>query len=415
MKILVIGNGAREHAITDKILQNKNVEKVFAAKGNAFENLYKNVENVNLSNIEEIANFALKNEISLSIVGSEELLAGGIVDEFNKRGLKIIGPDKKAALLESSKAYAKDFMKKYGIKTAWYKVFDDYEKVKSYLENCKYPIVIKASGLAEGKGVFIVQDNIEAFKALNELMKDKIFGKSGEKIVVEEFLQGVEASILSITDSKTIIPFISAKDHKKIGENDTGLNTGGMGAIAPNPYVNEGVKKEFYNEILLPTLKGINEENLDFCGFIFFGLMINEKGVYLLEYNMRLGDPETQVVLPLLQNDFVEICFKALDKKLSNIRLNWLSKYACCVVLASDGYPLKYEKGFEISGLNDTNAKIFMAGVKEKNGKFLTNGGRVLNVLALANSSELARKKAYEELAKIDFENKYYRKDIGKI
>ena len=298
MKILIVGAGGREHAIAWKLSQNKDVEKIFIAPGNAGAELLEIAENVELKGIQEYIDFAKKNGIDLTIVGSEELLVQGIVDEFKKNGLKIFGPDKKAAVLEGSKAYSKDFMKKYGIKTAVYEIFDNSEKAKEFLNNWKdFPVVIKASGLAAGKGVIIAQNLDEAVKAVEDIMVDEKFGNAGSQVVIEEYLDGVEASILSFTDSKVILPLLSAKDHKKIGENETGLNTGGMGAISPNPYVTGEVFEEFKKNIMEPTLKGIHSEGMDFAGVIFFGLMITKKGVYLLEYNMRLGDPETQAVL----------------------------------------------------------------------------------------------------------------------
>lgn len=417
MKVLIIGSGGREHAIAWKIAKNTEVEKIYCAPGNGGIELLSKGVNVNITQIEDLVNFAEKEKIDLTIVGSEELLVAGIVDRFQEKNLKIFGPNKEAALLEGSKAYAKDFMKKYGIKTAKYEIFEDVSKAKEYIEKNEFPIVIKASGLAAGKGVIICFNYDEAIKALDDLMINKVFKEAGEKIVIEEYLEGVEASILSITDSKVIIPFISAKDHKKIGENETGLNTGGMGTIAPNPYVTKKVYDEFLENILTPTLEGIKKENMDFAGFIFFGLMITKKGVYLLEYNMRLGDPETQVVLPLLKSDFLTILKSALDKNLENQVIEWeKDKSACCVVLASGGYPTSYKKGYEINfedGIK--NSIIFVAGATKKDGMLFTNGGRVLNVIALGDTLEDARNKAYEDINYIFFEDMYYRKDIGKI
>ena len=319
MKVLIVGAGGREHAIAWKISQNEKVEKIFIAPGNAGAELLEKAENVNLSNnIEGYVKFAKNNKIDLTFVGSEELLVAGIVDEFRKNRLKIFGPDKKAAILEGSKAFSKDFMKKYGIKTAVYEIFDDANKAKEFLNNWSdFPVVVKASGLAAGKGVIIAQNHDEAIKAVEDIMVDEKFGSAGNQVVIEEFLDGVEASILSFTDSKVIVPLLSAKDHKKIGENETGLNTGGMGVISPNPYVTNEVFESFKNDIMNPTLKGIQAEGMDFEGVIFFGLMITKKGVYLLEYNMRLGDPETQAVLPLLENDLLELVEYSFDKKLS--------------------------------------------------------------------------------------------------
>ena len=413
MKILVVGSGGREHAICWKVSQNEKVEKVFCAPGNGGTAMLPKGENVNVKGIDELLEFALKEKIDLTIVGSEELLVDGIVDRFQEKGLKIFGPDKKAALLEGSKAYAKDFMKKYGVKTAAYEVFTEVDKAKEYIKTCEFPLVVKASGLAAGKGVLICQNLEEALKAVDEIMVDKVFSAAGEKIVVEEFLDGVEASILSVTDSKVILPFISAKDHKKIGEKETGLNTGGMGTIAPNPYVTKEVYDAFINGIMNPTLEGIKAEGMNFAGVIFFGLMITDKGVYLLEYNMRMGDPETQVVLPLLESDFIELLESALKGDLANADVKWSNKSACCVVLASGGYPEAYNKGYEITGIDKVDNMVFVAGAKAEDGKLLTSGGRVLNVVAVGDNLEDARAKAYADAEKIDFTGKYCRKDIG--
>lgn len=416
MKILVIGSGGREHAISLKISKNKDVEKIYCAPGNAGTELIENCENVNLIKVEDFIKFSKEKNIDLVIVGSEELLVSGIVDEFQKASIKIIGPNKKAAILEGSKVFAKNFMKKYNIKTAKYEVFEDSNLAKKYIDTLDFPVVIKANGLAAGKGVIIAQNKEEAFKSIDDLMINNIFAGAGLKIVIEEYLEGVEASILSITDSNVIIPFISAKDHKKIGEKETGLNTGGMGAIAPNPYVNKEVYDEFYKNILVPTLKGIKEEKMNFSGFIFFGLMITKKGVYLLEYNMRLGDPETQVVLPLLKNDFIDVILLAINKKLENLNLEWENKFACTVVLVSGGYPKEYKKGYEILGiekLDKSKSLLFFAGAEIKDKKIITSGGRVVNVVGIGNNLEEARKIAYENLKKIEFKDSYYRRDIG--
>lgn len=413
MKILVVGSGGREHAICWKVSQNEKVEKVFCAPGNGGTAMLPKGENINVKGIGELLEFALKEKIDLTIVGSEELLVDGIVDRFQEKGLKIFGPDKKAALLEGSKAYAKDFMKKYGVKTAAYEVFTEVDKAKEYIKTCEFPLVVKASGLAAGKGVLICQNLDEALKAVDEIMVDKVFSAAGEKIVVEEFLDGVEASILSVTDSKVILPFISAKDHKKIGEKETGLNTGGMGTIAPNPYVTKEVYDAFINGIMNPTLEGIKAEGMNFAGVIFFGLMITDKGVYLLEYNMRMGDPETQVVLPLLESDFIELLESGLKGDLANADVKWSNKSACCVVLASGGYPEAYNKGYEITGIDKVDNMVFVAGAKAEDGKLLTSGGRVLNVVAVGDNLEDARAKAYADAEKIEFTGKYCRKDIG--
>ena len=416
MKILVIGSGAREHAICNNLLKNEKVSKVYCAPGNAGTAIEKNCENVKISTIDEILNFAKKESIDLTIVGSEEMLVYGIVDKFEENGLKIFGPNKQAAILEGSKAYAKDFMKKYGVKTAEYELFTDYDKANEYLNKCSYPIVIKASGLALGKGVLICQDKEEAKNALEDIMVKKIFKDAGNEVVIEEFLEGVEASILSVTDSNVIIPFISAKDHKKVGDNDTGNNTGGMGVISPNPYYTKEAEELFIKDILEPTLKGIKAEKMSFAGIIFFGLMITKKGVYLLEYNVRMGDPETQAVLQLLETDYLSIIESAMKRELSTLNIKWKNKHACCVVMASGGYPASYNKGYKIEGIDKINGQCFIAGAKlDENNNIITDGGRVLNVVNIAYSLEEARKLTYADIEKIDFKDKYYRKDIGLI
>ena len=416
MKILVIGSGAREHAICNNLSKNERVSKIYCALGNAGTAKEKKCENVKISTIDEILNFAKKENIDLTIVGSEEMLVYGIVDRFEENGLKIFGPNKHAAILEGSKAYSKNFMKKYGVKTAEYETFNDYNKASEYLNKCSYPIVIKASGLALGKGVLICQDKKEAQNALEDIMIKKIFKEAGDEIVIEEFLEGVEASILSVTDSNVIIPFISAKDHKKIGDNDTGNNTGGMGVIAPNPYYTKEAEELFIKDILEPTLKGIKAEKMSFAGIIFFGLMITKKGVYLLEYNVRMGDPETQAVLQLLDTDYLSIIEAAMKRDLSSLNIKWKNKHACCVVMASGGYPASYNKGYKIEGIDNIKGQCFIAGAKiDENNNIVTDGGRVLNVVNIADTLEEARKLTYEDIEKIDFKDKYYRKDIGLI
>lgn len=420
MKILIVGSGGREHAIAWKISQNKKIEKIFAAPGNAYNKLIPNCENVNINTSQDILDFAKKENIDLTIVGSEELLVDGIVDKFQEQGLKIFGPNKEAAMLEGSKAFAKDFMEKYGVKTAKYKSFTDKSEAVKFLDEMSYPLVIKASGLAAGKGVIICQNENEALTALEDIMENKVFAGAGDTVVIEEFLDGVEVSILSITDTNIILPFLSAKDHKKISDGEQGLNTGGMGVISPNPYYTKDVEEKFIKDILNPTLKGLKEERFDFAGIIFFGLMISKGEVYLLEYNMRMGDPETQAVLPLMESDYLDLIESAMNKRLKEFTLTWKDKSACCVVLAAGGYPVKYEKGNEISGIEklistNENVKLFLAGVKSQDEKFLTNGGRVLNIVALADNLDIARDFAYQELKNISFKNKYFRKDIGEI
>lgn len=414
MRVLIIGSGGREHAIAWKLSQNKKVKKIYVAPGNAGIDLLENGESINLTDTDEILNFAQENKIDLTLVGSEELLVKGIVDKFKEKKLRIFGPDMKAAMLEGSKVFSKKFMNKYGVKTAEYKSFSNSGEALEYLGRVEYPVVVKASGLAAGKGVIIAQNEEEAQIAVREIMVDKKFNNAGDEVVIEEFLSGYEASILSFTDSKTILPMLAAKDHKKIGENETGLNTGGMGVICPNPYVTKEVMEEFQTKILEPTLRGIKEEKMDFEGIIFFGIMITKKGVYLLEYNMRMGDPETQAVLPLLKNDLLDVIESCFEKKLYNQKLEWENMYSCCVVAVSGGYPEEYKKGIEIS-LDKSNDLIFFGGTEKSGDKFLTSGGRVLNVVGKGKSLEDARKEAYENIKKIHFDGMYFRKDIGKI
>ncbi|MFC0906534.1 phosphoribosylamine--glycine ligase [Clostridium sp. MT-14] len=413
MKVLVIGSGGREHAICWKIAQSPKVEKVFCAPGNGGIEIEDKCSNVDITDIDGLMDFALEKKIDLTVVGPEVPLTEGIVDKFKDRGLSIFGPSSKAAMLEGSKIYSKNFMKKYGIRTAEYAVFDQIDKALEYIGVCSYPVVVKADGLAAGKGVFICQNYREAKSALEDLMIRDVFKGAGKKVVIEEFLQGVEASILTVTDGNTIVPFISSKDHKQIYDGGVGPNTGGMGAIAPNPYCSEKVLEDFAKNIMDPTLRGIQQENLDYTGIIFFGIMITKKGVYLLEYNVRMGDPETQAVLPLMKSDFVDLIQAALSKRLSSFKLEWRKGACCCVVAASKGYPAKYETGFEIEGLKKEN-KIFAAGVKKENGIFKTSGGRVLVTYGIGGNLEEAIEYAYENLKRVSFNGMYFRKDIGK-
>ncbi|MBU3192017.1 phosphoribosylamine--glycine ligase [Clostridium bowmanii] len=415
MKVLIIGSGGREHALVSAVSENSSVEKVFCATGNGGTHRESKCENIDITKIDELLSFALEHRIDITIVGSEELLVQGIVDKFKENGLKILGPSQKAARLEGSKAYSKEFMKKYGIKTAAYEVFDHAEIAIEYLRKCEYPIVIKADGLAAGKGVVICEDFTSAKNSINDFMILDIFKGSGKKIIIEEFLEGVEASILSITDGNIILPFISSKDHKQIFDENKGPNTGGMGAIAPNPYCTSEVLEEFQKHILEPTLVGIQEEKMDYKGIIFFGIMITQKGVYLIEYNARLGDPETQAVLPLMKSDFTELVISALEGDLVNFDLKWNAGHSCCVIAASKGYPGRYDTGFEISQLSKLQGKLFLAGAKEEKGNLKTAGGRVLGITAFGDTLEQAREIAYADMKKIHFQGMYYRTDIGKV
>lgn len=415
MKILLVGSGGREHAIAWKLAQNSKVEKIYCAPGNGGTALEDKCENVKVSGNENLLQFAKENNIDLTVVGPENPLCEGIVDLFKESNLKIFGPDKKAAMLEGSKSFSKDFMKKYGVKTAEYGVFSNKEEAIKYVENCEIPVVIKADGLAAGKGVVICESKEEAISTLEDFMSKDIFKGAGQRVVIEEFLEGVEASILSITDGKVVLPFVSSKDHKQIFDGNKGANTGGMGTIAPNPYCTEEVLKAFEADIMKPTLKGIQEEDMDFKGIIFFGLMICKKGVYLLEYNVRMGDPETEVVLPLMESDFLELIEAAIEENLSSKEVKFKNASACCIIAASKGYPGSYEVGFEIRGTETVTGKVFSAGTELKEGKLLTKGGRVLGVTSIGESLEETRASAYKNIEAIDFEGIYYRKDIGEI
>ncbi|KLE16523.1 phosphoribosylamine--glycine ligase [Clostridium sp. C8] len=415
MKILLIGSGGREHALAWKLAKNERVEKIFVAPGNGGTARESKCENVNITEIDELLEFALEQCIDLTVVGPEDPLTKGIVDKFKMKGLKIFGPSEKAAMLEGSKSFSKDFMKKYGVKTAEYEIFYDVDKALAYLETCSYPTVVKADGLAAGKGVAICENKREAIDAVKSFMVDDIFNGAGQKIVIEEFLEGVEASILSITDGKTIIPFISAKDHKQIFDGGKGPNTGGMGVLAPNPYVTKEILKDFEEKIMNRTLVGIKEEGFDYKGIIFFGLMITKKGSYLLEYNVRMGDPETQSVLNLMESDLLELIESALIENLKNTEVKWKNGACVNVVLASKGYPASYPKGYEIIIEDEIKDKVFLAGAKLEDDVLKTNGGRVLSVVGVGETVEKAREDAYKAIEKVEFKDKYYRSDIGLI
>lgn len=416
MKILLIGSGGREHSMARKLMENKKIEKIYCAPGNGGTALEDKCENIDFSanNIEGLLSFAKENNIDLTIVGPEEPLINGIVDRFTEEGLRIFGPKKSGAMLEGSKCFSKDFMKKYGVKTAKYENFTDYNSALEYLKKQEFPVVIKADGLALGKGVYICENLKDGEDALRDIMVNDIFKGAGKSIVIEEFLQGVEASILSITDGKIIKPFISAKDHKQIFDNGKGPNTGGMGVLAPNPYVTDDVLEEFEETIMNQTLLGIKEEGFDFKGIIFFGIMITKKGTYLLEYNVRLGDPEAQSVLPLMDSDFLELLESTLNGTLSNFDIAWKKGYLCNVVLTSKGYPNSYEKGYEITINNEIKDKVIIAGATLKDDILITSGGRVLSLLGYGLDKYEAIKNAYNLLEKVNFYGKYCRFDIGK-
>ena len=391
-KILIVGNGGRENAIKRAL--------------GAHE-----IAQTTSLDMQEILCTAQEFAADLTIVGSEDLLVAGIGDLFSQAGMKLFGPGKAAARLEGSKAYAKDFMHKYGVKTARYQTFSDYETAIAGLVDFNLPVVVKASGLAAGKGVIICKTADEARDAIAQIMVEERFGKAGEQVILEEYLVGKEASILSLANEQGIFPLVSAKDHKKIGERETGPNTGGMGTFAPNPFYTAQRQAEFERDILAPTLKGIQAEGLEFAGCIFFGLMLTDNGTYLLEYNMRFGDPETQVVLPLVEGDFYQLLVACMERRLEPTDIRIRDQKAICLVLASGGYPGSYEKGKEITGLEGVD--YLEAGVRHENGKAYTNGGRVLNLVARADTLEAARQVVYENAQKVDFAGKTYRKDIG--
>lgn len=396
-----------------KFAQSKKVEKIFVAPGNGGTAIENKCENVNITDIDELVKFAQNENVDLTVVGPEDPLTKGIVNKFKKEGLKIFGPAENGAKLEGSKSFSKEFMKKYGVKTAQYETFTNVDEALKYLEICEYPTVVKADGLAAGKGVAICANKQEAEEAVKSYMVEDIFNGAGQTIVIEEFLEGVEASILSITDGKTIIPFISGKDHKQIFDGGKGPNTGGMGVLAPNPYVTEAVMKEFEENIMAKTLNGIKEEGFDYKGIIFFGIMITKKGTYLLEYNVRMGDPETQSVLYLMESDLVEVIEAALREELDKIEIKWKDGVCINVVLASNGYPGNFTKGYEIKIDEKVKDKVFLAGAKFENGILKTNGGRVLSVIGLGKDTEEARKDAYNNIKYVQFEGAYCRTDIG--
>ncbi|MBR2850928.1 MAG: phosphoribosylamine--glycine ligase [Anaerotignum sp.] len=413
MKVMVIGGGGREHAIIKKIKENPEVTELYALPGNGGIAKDATCVDIGAKDIEGVVAFAKENAIDFAVVAPDDPLVLGMVDALTEIGIPCFGPDKKAAILEGSKVFSKDLMKKYGIPTAAYEVFDDMDKALEYLETAPIPTVIKADGLALGKGVIIAETKEAAQAAVRSMMADKVFGDSGNNIVIEEFMTGPEVSVLSFTDGKTIVPMISAMDHKRAKDGDKGLNTGGMGTIAPNPYYTEAVAQECMDKIFVPTMEAMNAEGRTFKGCIFFGLMITPNGPKVIEYNCRFGDPETQVVLPLLESDLLTIMKAVAEEKLAEVEVKFSDKSACCVIMASAGYPESYEKGFEIT-LPENNDLIFIAGAKEADGKLLTNGGRVLGVVELADTLPEAIAKSYESVKTVKFDNAFYRNDIGK-
>jgi len=412
MKVLVVGGGGREHAIIKKLKENKTIEKIYAIPGNGGIAQDAECIAIPVNEIEKITEKAVELAIDFAVVAPDDPLVLGAVDSLNAKGIKTFGPNKAAAIIEGSKVFSKNLMKKYNIPTAQYEVFDDMEKALSYLETAPIPTVIKADGLALGKGVIIAMTRDEAKAAVKSMMEDKIFGASGNNIVIEEFLEGPEVSVLSFTDGKTVVPMISSMDHKRALDNDEGLNTGGMGTVAPNPYYTDEIAKECMEKIFIPTIEAMNSEGRSFSGCLYFGLMLTKNGPKVIEYNCRFGDPETQVVLPLLESDLLDIMMHIWDKTLDQAEVKFSEKSATCVVMASNGYPQKYESGFEIKMPLDKN--IYVAGAKLDNGVLKTAGGRVLGVTEVADTLESAIEKAYETVKLVNFENAYYRKDIGK-
>ncbi len=411
MKIMVVGGGGREHAIIKKLKENKKVEEIFALPGNGGIAVDATCVDIGAKEIDKICDFAKEERIDFAVVAPDDPLVLGCVDALEKIGVKCFGPKKDAAIIEGSKVFSKNLMKKYGIPTAEYEVFSSSEDAINYLKTAPIPTVIKADGLALGKGVIIAQTREEAIDAVNSIMEDKVFGESGNNIVIEEFLTGPEVSVLSFTDGKTLIPMVSSMDHKRALDNDKGLNTGGMGTIAPNPYYTSEIAKQCEEEIFIPTMDAMNKENRTFKGCLYFGLMLTEKGPKVIEYNCRFGDPETQVVLPLLESDLLDIMIAVADESLDKAEVKFKDESACCVVMASDGYPSKYESGFEIKMPSDKN--IYVAGAKVKDGKLVTAGGRVLGVTETADSLKNAIDKAYNTVKEVSFTNAFYRKDIG--
>ncbi len=416
MRILVVGSGGREHAICWKLAKSQYVEKVYCAPGNA--GIFKLAELVDIKaeNLDALVQFAREKQVDLTVVGPELPLSMGIVDRFEQERLKIFGPTKAAAEIEYSKAYAKQFMRKYHIPTASFMIFDDLKEAIKFVRSAGMPIVIKADGLAAGKGVAICHSGEDAERVVRDLMQKRQFGEAGAKVVVESFLEGEEASVFAFTDGKHILTTVAAQDHKRIGDGDTGPNTGGMGAYAPVPFVSEAMLQDIHDLVLEPAVRGMAEEGRPFKGVLYAGLMITERGPKVIEFNCRLGDPEAQVILPLLKNDLAQLLRAVVDGTLESETLIWEEAYAVCVVMASGGYPGDYEKGIEIQGLRDireTDALVFHAGTRFENRKFLTNGGRVLGVTAVDSHIDDAVAKAYEAVERIRFQGRQFRSDIA--
>lgn len=415
MKILVIGSGGREHAIIKTLKKDKKVSEIFCAKGNGGISQDAKIVDISETDTESLINFAKENKIDLTIVGPEVPLTLGIVDEFEKANLKIFGPNKVCANLEGSKNFCKEFLIKHNIPTAKYKKYEDYKTALSEIDEFGYPVVIKADGLCAGKGVIICKDKDESVKALDDIFNNKVFSEAGNLVVVEEFLKGIETSILALVDKNNIVQMVSAKDHKKIFDNEVGPNTGGMGTFSPSPVFNEVLEKEI-QEILDKTLEGFKKDNLDYRGILFVGLMITNEGAKVLEFNVRFGDPETQVVLSRLESSLVDIIFDILDDKLDKSKIKYSNKEAVCVIMSSGGYPNKYETGKLITGLDklDEDVIVYHSGTKLENGNYYTNGGRVLGITVLDENVKKASERAYQNIRRINFDKMHYRTDIGR-
>lgn len=413
MKVMVIGGGGREHAIIKKLKKSKEITELYALPGNGGIAEDAVCVNIGATDIAGQVKFATENKIDYAVVAPDDPLCLGSVDDLTKAGIPCFGPDKKAAIIEGSKVFSKNLMKKYGIPSAAYEVFDNAKSALLYLETAPLPAVIKADGLALGKGVIIAETREEAKRAVREIMEDKVFGKSGEKIVIEEFLTGPEVSVLSFTDGKTIVPMVSSMDHKRALDGDKGLNTGGMGTIAPNPYYTPETAKLCMEKIFIPTLKAMNAEGRTFKGCLYFGLMLTSDGPKVIEYNCRFGDPETQVVLPLLESDLFTVMRAVTNGTLKDTDVHFKSGFAACVIMASGGYPVSYKKGFEIKMDESVRQSVFVAGAEIKEGKLVTSGGRVLGVTATAPTLKESLCAVYEKVRKISFTNAFYRRDIG--
>ena len=413
MKLLVVGGGGREHAIIRSLKKNPNVTEIFACPGNGGIAADATCVAIGATDIEKIVEFAVANAIDYAVVAPDDPLVLGCVDALEAKGIPCFGPKANAAIIEGSKVFSKNLMKKYGIPTAGYEVFEEMDAALNYLETAPIPTVVKADGLALGKGVIIAQTREEAKQAVRDMMEGGIFGKSGSRVVIEEFLTGPEVSVLAFTDGKVVKPMVSSMDHKRAGDNDTGLNTGGMGTIAPNPYYTETIAQECMETIFLPTINAMNAEGRTFKGCLYYGLMLTPNGPKVIEYNCRFGDPETQVVLPLMESDLLTVMRACTDGTLADTEVKFSDKHACCVILASSGYPQSYKKGFEITMTEEAKSHTFVAGGALKDGKLVTSGGRVTGTTAIAESLEAAIKEAYRISDGVKFEGAYRRSDIG--